>query len=174
MLRAGIYTLILVLASTLSGIGQKNCNCVVDTERILLNVDLDHFLSSLKNEAFTGSVQKNKIPKFIIDQLDCLTQGFSLANPNQDYQCCCTSPHNLPKRKLLYLAKSKNIFVMTYLTGGIGVETHLLLIEYSGEKIERLWSGFIDLDLKSPDKIASYIRGHRYKEWGLNTNIVGL
>lgn len=174
MLRIGGYTLVLILTSVLSVVGQKNCNCVVDTERILLNVDLDHFLYGLSNQVFRGSAHKDNIPKFILDQLDCLTKGFSLANPNQDYQCCCTSPQNLPKRKLLYLAKGKDIFVMTYLTGGYGVETHLLLIEFSGEKIKRLWTGFVDRDLRSPGKIASYIRGHRCKEWGLNTNIVGL
>ncbi len=173
MIRSGGCTLVLVFVTIFSVVGQKNCNCVVDTNRILLNLDLDYFLSGLKSDIHS-TPQKDSIPKFIMDQLDCLTHGFSLANSNQDYQCCCTSSRDLPKRKLLYLAESKDMFVMTYLTGGIGVETHLLLIKFSAGRIEKLWTGFGDHNLRSPKMIASFIKKYRYKEWGLHTNMVAL
>lgn len=174
MLRSGGFVLIFLFFVTIRGHGQEHCNCVVDTNRILLNTDLDYFLFKLKSETFTAFKQTEYVPKFVMDQLDCVAHGFSLANPNQDYRCCCTSPKKLPKRKLLYLARSSDILVMTYLTGGIAVETHLLMIEFSGGKIEKLWTGFGAGNLKSPQGIASFIKRERNQAFGLNTNIVTL
>ena len=172
MLRTGGFILFFLFATGFTVVGQKHCNYMVDTNRILSNSDLDEFLSGLKHGTFITFSQKKNIPKFIMDQLDCLTGSFSLANPDQEYQCCCTSSTKLPKRKLIYVAVSNDMFVMTYLTGGIGVETHLLLIKFSGQKIEKLWTGFGDDNSKSPGEIFTFIKKHRYKEWGLNTNVV--
>ncbi len=174
MLRTGGFALFFLFAITFSVAGQKHCSCMVDTNRILLNSDLDEFLSGLKHGTFITYSQKKDIPKFIMDQLDCLTGSFSLANPGQEYRCCCTSSTKLPKRKLLYFAVSRDMFVMTYLTGGIGVESHLLLIKFSGQKIEKLWTGLGDGNLKSPGGIFTFIKSRRYKEWGLNTNMITL
>ena len=174
MIRHISFLISLFLIISHAAIGQKQRNCIIDTNRILLNLDLDSFIHKLNEEPFTVFNGKENIPKFVMNRLNCLTGGFSLANPEQEYQCCCTSSQKLPRRKLLYLAKSRNTLVMTYLTGGYGVSVRLLLIQFSGQRIERIWSGFAFTELKSNNEIISYIKENRHKKWGLNTNGVYL
>ena len=174
MLRSITCVFLLLFSASFVVVGQKHCECIVDTTRILLNTDLNYFIFGLQNETFRALSKKEDIPKFVLDQLDCLTRGFSLANPDQNFRCCCTSSQKLPKRKLLYLAESRDMLVMTYLTGGIAVQTHLLMIKFTQQRINKLWAGFGDENLRSPKEIANYIEKNRNKNWGLNTNIVFL
>ena len=151
---------------------QKSCDFKIDTSKILLNENLDKFISKLQTEKFTVYNNKNEIPKSVKKSLDCLTKKFSIANPNQEYACCCTSSAKLPRRKLLFLSKSEDILVMTYLTGGFGVSTHLVFIQFDNDKIIDLWAGHGSESLKSNKEIEQFIKELRNKEWGLNTNIV--
>ena len=137
-----------------------------------MNENLDKFILKLQTESFTTFNNKNAIPKEIKDILDCLTKKFSIANPDQEYACCCTSSDKLPQRKLIYLSKSQNTLVMTYFTGGWGVMTHLLLIQFDQDKITDLWSGSCNENIKSNQDIIKYLNDNRNKHWGLNSNMV--
>ena len=172
---SAMLALALLLTTAFSAAGQKKqCAFTIDTLGILSNSNLDYFVSKLNTDSFVTLKSKKAIPAFIMDQLNCLTRKFSLANPNEDYQCCCTSSESLPMRKLLYLAVSKDVFVATYLTGGVGVTVHILFIKFSGKNIEDIWTGFSFDDLKSKAAILGYIKKNRHKHWGLNTNMVYL
>jgi hypothetical protein len=152
--------------------GQKSNSFTIDTVKILNNENLDDFVKSLKTDTFQISSDKDAIPRYIKKQLDKLAKGFSIGNPNQAWQCCCTSPRRLPERQLNFLAKSKDVLVMTYKTGGIGVSTHLLLIRFDNNKIIDLWTGYCWADVSQVSDIVSYIDETRKNNRELNTNIV--
>jgi hypothetical protein len=100
--------------------GQKSNSFKIDSARIYLDENLNGFLTDLKSSKFVESNEIGEIPVGIKRQLDSLAGGFSIANPNGDYRCCCTSSKKLPLRKLVYLSNSNHLLVMTYLTGGVG------------------------------------------------------
>ena len=153
-------------------VGQKGNNFTIDTAKILNNENLEDFVQGLKTDTFQIFADKDAIPKHVKKQLDRLTKRFSIANPNQNWQCCCTSPRRLPERQLIFLAKSKDVLVMTYKTGGFGVSTHLLLIRFDNDKIIDLWTGYCWADVSKVDDIVSYIDETRKNNREFNTNIV--
>ena len=142
----------------------------LDSVNIYFNMNLDKFLSRMNREHFQVYNDKNAIPAFIGEQLDSLTGGFSLGNPGEEYQCCCTSSQKLPRRKLEFLAMSNDLFVITYLTGGIGVEEHILLIKFKDEKIADLWCGSSFDSLHTLQEIVKYISRKRKKPLDLHPN----
>jgi len=94
---------------TFSSFGQNKYRLPVDTIRILLDENLDSFVAALKSEHFQTFKDKKNIPSFIKEQLDCLTKDkFSLANPKEEYRCCCTSSQESPVRQLLFFSLSEN------------------------------------------------------------------
>ncbi|MFT3679930.1 MAG: hypothetical protein QM791_06635 [Ferruginibacter sp.] len=161
----------LLLFSTIS-FAQKSNRFIIDTAKILSNQNLDGFIQSLKKDTFQISPDKNAIPKHIKKQLDKLAKGFSIGNPNQDWQCCCTSSERLPERQMNFLARSKDVLVLTYKTGGFGVSTHLLLIRFDKDKILDLWSGYCWADVSKVSDIVSYIDEARKNNQELNTNMI--
>lgn len=144
--------IVLLPAMTL---GQKDF--VIDTARILSNENWNDFVHSLKTDSFETFTDKAAIPGFVKKELHRLAHGFSMANPGEAYRCCCTSPENLPSRQLSFLAKSKDVLVMTYNTGGIGVSLHLLMIRFENNAIVDLWSGYCWKDVKSIADILWFI-----------------
>lgn len=163
----------MLLLFPIVSLGQKNDVFKIDTAKILANKNLDAFVETLKTDSFQSFTNKSAIPSFLQKQLNKLARGFSIANPNQPYQCCCTSPRRLPERQLIFLAKSKNVLAMTYRTGGIGVSIHLLLIKFEKNKIIDMWTGYCWENIISVGDIIRYIND-RKKEWGLNTNLMTL
>ncbi len=159
-----------LLLFPICSLGQNNYT--IDTVRILTNENLNNFVQNLKTDTFQISSDKDAIPRHIKKQLDKLAKGFSIGNPNQDWQCCCTSPRHLPERQLNFLAKSENVLVMTYKTGGWGVSTHLLLIRFDHKNILDLWTGYCWADVSKVSDIVSYIEETRKSNRELNTNIV--
>jgi hypothetical protein len=133
-------------------------------------LNLDKFLSRISSEHFKVYNNKTAISAFIDEQLHSLTGGFSIANPGEEFQCCCTSPRTLPKRKLDFLAVSNDVFVMTYLTGGVGEEEHILLIKFKDNKIIDLWCGSSFPSLHSLREIEKYISKRRKKPSDLHPN----
>jgi len=166
--------IVLFLVLPFLGMGQQGCKFSLDTTSILLNKTLDNFLLKLQSDSFITFNDKKAIPGFVKNQLNCLSGDFSIANPDQQYQAGCVVIKKLPGRKLLYLAKSNDMLIMTYLTGGWGVSTHILFIKFTCNKIIDLWTGVCLKDLKSKTDILTYIKEHRNKEWGLNSNLVYL
>lgn len=146
--------------------GQNNCDNLIDTFQIHFNQNLDGFLYKLQTDKFFGYTDKNKIPSFLKETLNCLTDGdFSLANPSEDYRCCCTSSPKLPKRKLVYLCRSKNMFAISYYTGGVGQELHLVLISFIDEVILNIWAGSSFQNLNNKENIIKYLKQQRAKKF---------
>ena len=152
------------LALSLNAIGQKNCDYKIDTSKILANENLDNFLFKIQRDTFKVSYDKKDIPSFIKRQLNCLTHGFSIANPNQEYQATDVLYRRLPSRQLIFLATSKDMVVMTYLMGGIAESTHVLFIKSRDKKIVDLWTGLCIRDLKSTSEIFEYISEKQNKK----------
>lgn len=152
---------------------QRNCNFQIDTLKIRLSENLDTFVLKLQTEKFTTYNNKDAIPKSVKETLDCLTKKFSIANPNQEYACCCTSSDRLPRRKLIFLSKSKDMLVMTYLTGGFATSTHLLFVQFDDEKIIDLWTSYCPENFKSNKDIIKFAKQIRDKGI-INTYLVYL
>lgn len=133
----------------------------IDTVNLYLDTHLDAFLSDIGQGHFIHKDDKNAIPSFIKSQLELLGDGFSIANPNEKYRCCCTSSPKLAVRKLLFLSMNKRILVMTYLSGGLGEYTHILFIRFRDKQIVDLWNGKSFLHLASMNSILSYVRKNR-------------
>lgn len=137
--------------------GQKSNPLKIDTAKILANENLNGFYQSFHTANFQIFENTDAIPGVVKKGLHKLTKGFSIANPGKPYRCCCTSPGRLPIRQLNFLAKSKDILVMTYKTGGIAVSTHLLLVKFDKNKIIDLWTDYCWADIKKVSDIIYYI-----------------
>jgi len=155
-----LFACILGTLFTMHVFGQHGGSFKIDSARIYLDENLDGFLSDLKLGKFVESNEIGSIPVGIKKQLDSLAGDFSIASPNADYRCCCTSSRKLPLRKLGYLSKSNHLLVMTYLTGGVGVSTHILLIRFNGDMIRDMWIADCLADLKSRGEIIRFIGVH--------------
>lgn len=161
-----------LLIFPITSLGQKRNSFTIDTVRILTNENLDDFVRSFKADTFQISSDKSAIPRPIKKQLDRLTKGFSIGNPNQDWKCCCTSARHLPKRQLNFLAMSKDVLVMAYKTGGRGISTNLLLIRFDGNKIIDLWTGYLGEEVNNVGDIISYIDEAKKSNREFNTNMI--
>jgi len=170
--RAGIkrFTCILSVFISLSTFGQSDNVFKIDSVRIFFDENLDRFLSDIKSNKFVDSNYIGAIPAGIKKQLELLAGEFSIANPNADYRCCCTSSQKLPIRKLVFLSKSDHLLVMTYLTGGIGVSAHLLFVRFDGDIIRDLWFANCLEDLKSRKQIVRYINKNRKAQGSFHPN----
>jgi len=166
-----IITLALLTISNFS-FGQNNCGITVDTFKIFLDENLDSFVTALKSEHFQTFRDKKNIPATIKEQLDCLTDDkFSLANPKENYICCCTSSRKLPRRRLLFFSLSNNTFLMTYLTGGVGVSTTILLAKIQNDKISDIWTGYGFPEFKSKEEVIKYINSKRKVQFELHSDV---
>jgi hypothetical protein len=163
------FLLLFVLCS--SGVlAQGNGKLTIDSVSMYFDRNLDVFLSELHRGKFLVCNKKSAIPLFIKDKLEAATGGFSIANPSEEFACCCTSSAKLPRRKLIYLAKSHDILIMSYLTGGIGESTHILLIKFKDDEITDFWNAVSDVPLKSKSEIVRYIRKNRKVKDALHPN----
>lgn len=168
---AGVKYIIAILFSILSShsFAQNNCGITIDTMRIYLDENLDDFISDLQTQKFNTSKDKRQIPGSIRQYLNCLTSdSFSIANPKDEYRCCCTSSQQLPKRKLLFFSESKGMFLITYLTGGAGVSTKILMLKLQDDKVVDLWTGYSFLEFKSKDQVVKYIKEKRKVRFALH------
>jgi len=172
MTKTNYFILFLFLTLSNNLFGQNNCGISVDTTKIFLDTNLDGFLSDLQSQTFQTFTDKKQIPQSIRQQLNCLTRDkFSIANPNEEYRCCCTSSQKLPRRKLLFFSQSKDIFLITYLTGGVGVSTTILLLKLQGDKIIDIWTGYGFPEFKSKDEVIKHIKQKRKSEFGLHGSL---
>jgi len=92
---------------------------------------LDFFVERLRKDKFTILKSKHDLPDFVKAQLP----GFSdsmLADINEPYQEPGVEPidSTLPGRKLVFLAQSKEIFVIAYAKGGAKASDHIALLQY--------------------------------------------
>ncbi len=170
-----IFSIVIVLL-TINGFAQKKCDYQIDEKQILENKNLDSFLNEFKSGKFAIYNDKISIPKHIKKVLDCIATEFSIANPTEEYRAGCIAEKDIPKRQLIFLAKSEDVLVMSYATGGIGSSTHFLFIKYDSKKIIDLWTG-VGMGIikhKSLEELTNFISTHRNRIFGLNTNFVSI
>lgn len=74
----------------------------------------------------------------------------------------------------MFLAKSQNVLVMTYKTGGIGVSFHMLFIKFDKANILDLWVGHGSPSFENVKDIVEYVDYSRLNNIRLNTNIIVL
>jgi hypothetical protein len=164
-----------LLLFVINSFGQKNCEFKIDTAKILANKNLDGFINKLQSDTFKIANNKKDIPSFIKKQLNCYTGKFSIANPDGFYQeFDLIINKSLPRRKITFLAKSKDMLVLAYLHGGSGVTRHILFIQFKEKKIIDLWCGVSLDDICSKEKLIEYVEKNKNKIWGLNTNCIYL
>jgi hypothetical protein len=169
-----IQYILVIFITTFSSIcfGQNECNYQIDTAKILANENLDSFLIKIKQEDFEVSHDKKDIPDIIKKALDRWTGGFSIANPKESYNATDMRTDRLPDRQLLFLAINQEIFLMSYLHGGIGEHGHILFVKFYDGQILDVWTGVCEKDLDSKSQVLHYVKTRRNKDGGLNTNII--
>ena len=139
---------------------QKTCPFPINNQRILTNQNLDTFLHLFKTDSFVERNKKKHIPRFIKKELKCLANDkFRIANPGKPYNEGDIISGNLPMRQLVFLARSKDVFVMQYKKGGFASSNNLVCVIHNGKQILDLWKGTIsnDEEYKSVKEIAENI-----------------
>ncbi len=166
---------VLSVNDTIKGLTIKEGLVKIDTFVILTHQNLDPLLAVIEKTDLKTYRQVSDIPVFLVDFLKIITKdSFSIANPNEDWQVGCNVSDGLPTRQLIYFGLADNIALLTYLTGGIGESEHILIIQFSSEKITDFWCGNVMADLTNKEEILKYIKENRDKKWGLGSNIIYL
>ncbi len=172
---------------------------ILDTSAILQNNNLQSLIDNLEKTNLAEKRAIGEIPLFIKSFLDSLTNNFSIANPNEDWQVGCVAlgkqikkkvydkktgdslilvtfdnSQPLPSRQLVFFGIGKDIVLMTYYTGGIGKSEHILIIKFDHAKIVDFWCGNMQLDLTNKAEMLKYLKENKDKYWGLNTNMIYL
>lgn len=182
-----------------SNVSVVNGKFLIDTNAILKNNNLQSLIDDLKKTDLTEKKTISEIPSFIKSFLYSLTDNFSIANPDEDWQVGCVvmgkeiqtkvydkktgdslvkisfdNSQQLPSRQLIYFGLGKDIALMTYYTGGIGKSEHILIIKFNNTSIVDFWCGNILTDVKNKSEILKYLKENKDKDWGINTNIIYL
>jgi hypothetical protein len=157
---------------------------IVDTKTYLGDDNLRILVNEIRSPDFKSKLSVKDIPVFIQSFLDSLADTFSIANPGEEWKCCCTQPmeidystqreiidtktgdtllqvsmkcKDVPERELTYFGLGKNTAVLTYHTGGWGVMEHLLVIRFENEKVQDFRHTDVNKDLKSTAEIIQYL-----------------
>lgn len=145
----------------------------IDPMIILKNENLDAFIEDLKASRITLSSKLKSMPSAVKAFLeDYGGDKFTIANPGKDWNCCCERNDALPNRQLICQGDDGHLFLISYLTGGIGEINHLILIRYDGKTITDFWTGTLWQSPNTKNSIVEYLLKNKNKHWGLNTNII--
>lgn len=166
-----------VLLFTVHSYGQ-NCGFEIDKEKIVTNSDLDYFLNKLATDEFEITNTTESIPEHLSEQLDCLADGFSIANPNEEFQSSDIIDPNrkLAERGLVFLAKSETILILYYgMSAGPGISSKFLFLDFDSKGIKKLWCGNgigIGLNMNTLEDVANRIKLYRGRTPGLQSGIM--
>lgn len=155
MIRFVIFTIFFLPSFGFS----QDCGFQVEEDESKLNIIFQKFTENLANEDLVITQDKNSIPKQVKTQLDCLTNGFDIANPNDEYQDGCSDEKEFPTRHLTFLAKSENYLLISYNTYNLGISSYNLWIKYDHDGIIDFWSNAMlgELNSKHLNDTKSYI-----------------
>lgn len=143
----------------LTGEGQTNCSFKIDTLSILEDKNLLAFIEEINSTTFKIHKDKKHIPKFCKKQLDCLTNGFDIANPKEEFRNSCTASDSLPPRRLELLLTSKKMMILTYDLGlGASVTGIIMFCKFSKNKMTDMWTCTSWRRQKSKDDVIKYIQ----------------
>jgi hypothetical protein len=132
--------IVFFIFSTLNSYSQE---CGFDTNDSIIKSEkkMEWFVNKLTNQKLTITNDKNDIPVLVQKQLDCFTNGFDIANPNENYQSGCDAEEGVPSRHLNILAKNENYIMLNYTTYNLGVSGHNIWIKYNKNGITEFWTG---------------------------------
>ncbi|MDB5146703.1 MAG: hypothetical protein JWQ57_723 [Mucilaginibacter sp.] len=157
-----------------SSIRQEGDSLAVNQMVILKNKNLNAFISDLQKSPMVLGKNVKRIPEIVKSFLISFSRDkFSIADPGKNWNCCDGSWNdNLPNRELINIGTDGHLFLITYLTGGIGEVAHIILIKYDNDRIIDFWTGTRNKELKTKSQILKYLITNRNKHWGLNTNVI--
>ena len=144
---------------------------VLDEDRILDDENLDFFIEKLNSGEFTTLKSTKEIPHFIRKQMRWLNDK-NLADFNEPYQDDCSASLELPRRQVTFLAKSNDVFIISYVTGGIATTAYTALIYYSRKRVIDAWVAYSWYDISSVSAILEWIHKERYREYSLHENFL--
>jgi hypothetical protein len=141
---------------------------------VLEDKNLPVFIEQISSASFNLYRDKKHIPKAWKKQLDCLTERFDIANPNEAFSSSCTDFDSLPSRRLELLLISKNIMVLTYDLGqgGAGVVGVIMFCKFSKNKMIDIWTCFTGGKMKSEEDILAYIKKSKDNNLTIHSNFL--
>lgn len=102
-------------------------------------------------------LKKKYIPETFFSYLSCeIEEEFTIADSSEEWRCCCMSPRELPATKLVFISISQDLVLLEYLSGGIGVFSHLIAFILKDNNIVEIWKGYGDNNLRSGKDVALY------------------
>lgn len=128
---------------------QNACNYSLDSIKVNYKKNEDSLLAKIQQDSFAVSYNKKDIPKLIKKKLKCLSQWFALANPNEKYNATDVIIGHRPSRQLIFMAKSANIFIITYNHGGLGWHQDIFIAQFNGNTITQIWTSAVIGDLNN-------------------------
>lgn len=169
-----IICCIILICSAFAVRGQTECSYRIDTLAILEDRNLPEFIKQISSDCFTAYNNKRHIPTSWQRQLDCLTDGFDLANPGEDFRNGCTGPETLPSRRLDLLLTSDNLMVLTYELGqgAAGVIGVIMFCKFSENKLTDLWTCFTWDRLHSKEEIIDYLKDTEANKFMRHSNFL--
>ncbi len=133
----------LILLTVFLSFNVYSQECGFDSNESILesNKKMEWFVKELTKKKLTITNDKNDIPPKVKKQLDCLNNGFSIANPKENYQSGCIVEKEVPSRHLNLLAKNDNYIVLIYNTYSAGISGNSIWIKYDDNGITDYWKG---------------------------------
>jgi len=146
----------------------------ISEKEVLSSSTYYEMLGLIENHTFQVDSLKSKIPFSIKSTIsDFNKEKFKIANPNQKCNLGCVRHFpDTPIRQLQMIATSEHAIILTYIKGGRGVSAHILIAKMKGNKIDKIWAGRGNRNLKSPKSVIEWMQKHKAEE--LNSNIVNL
>ena len=154
--------------NTISSIKYNGDSISINQMIIVKNKNLQAFITDLKKVKLASSSSLNYIPWFVKSFLESFgNTHFTMAKPDQDWNCCCVQNDQLPNRQMICQGKGQNLYFISYLTGGFGEIVHLVLIRYHNETITDFWTGTINRRLNNQNAIIEYLQNNKNEHYSL-------
>lgn len=145
----------------------------MDTVSILTNGNLDKLISQLEAADLESFSKFESLPNFIKTFLDrSVEENFLIADPGEDWQATDVVEGDLPDRQLVYLGVGKEITLLAFNKGGIGMSERILIFYCENSCIKDFWCGGVMAELTDKSQIVNHLKKNKEKKWGLNTNII--
>lgn len=142
----------------ISSVKNYGDSITIDPKIIATNKNLRYFIADIKKASIKLSPKANTIPAVIKSFLTSYSKtGFALADAGSDWNCCCDRDNSLPDRQVICQGTDGHLFMISYLTGGIGVVSRLILVKYNGDRIIDFWMANTTKALKNKNSIIDYL-----------------
>jgi hypothetical protein len=102
------------------------------------SIRLEKIADSIENERFSVSIKKRDIPGFIRRKLTKIDKTkFRIANEGEEFNSGdALQKGSLPNKRIVYIAHSRNFYIVTYEQGGFGRAYYSRIVKYQKRDIE--------------------------------------